>query len=89
MPSYNYEVQDQETAEVLANIVLVRPVAKRDSVALKRSAHPDNLVVSTGSGPDIGGMGDVLKRAESRYGTTELERRTGFSSKTLKKVHGL
>lgn len=84
MPLYEYIDTRTNT-----KVELFRTIAERDNVEpyLRRIIpHSFALVMPPNPFADVHGTQKTLAKLEDKLGLAELERQTGFDSKTLKKV---
>ncbi len=91
MPSYAFDIKDGN-GTVLSTITMQLPVDQRDCVIIERQTVPQvvRIIGSVDNLATVGGqIAATLKKYEAAHGTAAMERRVGYSSKTLKAVHGI
>jgi hypothetical protein len=85
MPAYEFEIVNGETGNAVERIVVVLPVAQRDSICIRRVKVPRSVSIS-GVAEAPSQAGEVLRgyrRAEEKNGSRF---KSEFPAETIKKV---
>lgn len=89
MPTYDFQVIDRQSGDVLRTIAVNLPIAKRDGVEFRRVTVPQRVTVmgSASDNPNDDHRIDMkhLKQAEDRHGSN-FDRVFGRSKEEMRRI---
>lgn len=85
MPSYEFEILNEETGEPVGKLVAVLPVEQRDKLRIRRVTVPRSVSIS-GVAPAPSQGAEVLRGYRKQEEKLGSRFRSEFSADTIKKV---